>query len=810
LLGGYEVGKAKIHMIGNTHIDPVWLWKRVEGMQEVKSSFSSVLERMNEFPNFIFTMSSISYLDWVKHNCPSLFEKIKLRVEEGRWEIAGAMWVEPDCLLPSGESLIRHFLYSKKFLSENFNMESVVGYNVDSFGHGANLPNILKGCGMKYYIYNRPVRKIIELPPVFQWVSPDGSNVIAERMGGEYLAWTKPGIEYNLRESNEILETYGYDRMAVFYGVGNHGGGPTIDNIKSIYELREESDYNLDFSTLKDFFETIDRDNISKLSGELGRIFTGCYSTDNEIKRLNRKAEWLLIKAEAVGAIAAKLSDNTYCYPAYDMEKAWKMALFNQFHDILSGTSIEPARNDACEDFAYSISVARSTIADAVQAIANSIDTRGDGFPLVLINPTGNAYRGVYYAEIYAPAAHRKQVRIRDTNGEEIPYVLTSEPEYARDSRKGILFEAEIPAMGYSVYRLLQEGPAVEVIEDLMKGEDNTLSNGMVSITIDSMTGCPSSIIKQGIELLSNSISFCVFQDDRGTWGDKYLEENLLGSFQARSIKVIERNFLRVVLRSILIYNHSELVVDYVLEKGSDILKINCKIHNHEKHVQICYCMPICGRHHVVTTETAFLAEQRVANDGTEYYQHRFADVINEEQQGIAVFNNNAYGMSQKDNEYRLIISRSSMFARGDNGPIDNSPEKRFMDQGSWGFDLELLPHTEALTNKQLFEKADFMHMPIELLGDNNHEGSHWSRRGSVFRVTGKGIHVCCFKLSEKDHNNQVIRLVETEGELQDGTIHMDDLEFPIQLSPYQVKTVILANGNLEECNMIENEIELR
>ncbi|MFQ7550253.1 MAG: hypothetical protein ACLRMZ_08065 [Blautia marasmi] len=132
-------------MIGNTHIDPVWLWDRAEGMQEVKASFMSALDRMEEFPEFRFTQSSIAYLEWIKENCPEIFERIQKRVEEGRWEIAGGMWVEPDCNLPSGEALVRHFLYGKKFVRENFGKDVLTGYNVDSFGHSSNLPAICRG-----------------------------------------------------------------------------------------------------------------------------------------------------------------------------------------------------------------------------------------------------------------------------------------------------------------------------------------------------------------------------------------------------------------------------------------------------------------------------------------------------------------------------------------------------------------------------------------------------------------------------------------------------------------------------------------
>jgi alpha-mannosidase len=797
----------KYYMIGNTHIDPVWLWKRAEGMQEVKSSFSSALDRMNEFPDFKFTMSSISYLEWIKDNCPEMFQRIVERVAEGRWEIAGAMWVEPDCLLPNGESLIRHFLYSKRFVEENFHIEPIVGYNVDSFGHGSNLPTILIGCNMKYYIFNRPVKERLSIPPVFTWKGADGGSLIAERLAGEYLAWTKPGIEYNLKESKEMLLTYEYDRMAVFYGVGNHGGGPTIDNIRSIYELREEYGEELDFSTLQEFFRTVDANLLPVHHGELGRIFMGCYSSDNEIKRINRHVEWSLLKAETIGAIATRISRGEYRYPRVDMEKAWKMLLFNQFHDVLSGTSIEPARDDACQEFEYALTTAKHTIANGVQGIANSLDTRGDGFPLVLINPTGNDYHGVFFADIYVSSANRKQVRIRDTKGEEIPYAETPYPVHGRNQRKGILFEAEIPAMGYTVYRVLQEGPSFQLEVNNMVVEGNTISNGIITYKIDETTGCPSSIIKDGVELLSAPVAFKLFNDDRGAWGVEHLEEKLEGIFKVQCIQLIETNFLRTVMRCILEYNRSELVIDYILDKDSDILKMECKIHNHERHVELCYCVPVTGVNHQVVTETAFLTERKVINDGTEFYQHRFADVVNSAQQGVVIFNNCAYGMNQKDSEYRLILFRGVLFARGDEGPVDITPDKRFMDQGCWEFTLNLLPHTKPIGNQRLFQEADLLHMPPEYLGDNNHVGNHWLRKDAALSVKGSGILISCYKLSEIEEDGAILRIYECEGNDTEGAICLGSKEFNVFLTPHQVKTFLIKDNRIKECNMIEKEL---
>ncbi len=794
--------KRKIHMIGNTHIDPVWLWKRAEGFQEVKSSFASALERMKEFPDFIFTASSVSFLEWLSENCPGLFSEIRERVLEGRFEIVGGMWVEPDCILPSGESLIRHFLYSHAFLTSALGVEATVGYNVDSFGHGANLPAILSGCGIKSYLACRPDRDLFSVPPVFRWKSPSGAEVTAERTGGEYLAWTKPGIEKNLQESEEALNQYGGDRMAVFYGVGNHGGGPTIDNIKSIRELRQQRrDLELDFSRLDAFFAELKPEELPEFQGEWGRVFMGCYSSDNEIKRLNRKAEWRLLKAEAMMAMAAHFSCGTANCPMKKLSYAWKETLFNQFHDILSGTSIEPARDEACDHFRGAIAAADTLIGDAMQGIANSVDTRGDGFPLVFVNPTGTDFEGLVAADVYVPSPERKQVRLRDADGEEIPYAETEYQCYARGARKNVLFEAKIPAMGYAVYRMLLEGPNRQLEESGVFGEGLRIGNGKVEMTLDEETGCPASLKLDGREMLASPASVKVMYDDRGAWGQHHLTERVEGHFRLESSRILEKNPLRVILRSVMAYERSTLLLDYILEKSSDTVRINGTIHNCQKHAEICFAVPVAGKNHVVVNETAFLAEQKVKNDGTEYYQHRFADISSEG--GIAVFNDSSYGMRQMGEEYRLILSRSSVFSRGEDGELPISAELRTMDQGQWDFCLELLPHTEAVGADRLFAAADRLHMPVECLADSNHLGTHTLRYGSAVSVRGKGVSFGCLKPAA-DGTGLLLRIFESLGEDTSAVVTYCGKETELPLSPYQIQSVLLGENSIIPCDMLE------
>lgn len=799
--------EKQFFMIGYTHIDPVWLWGRAEGMQEVKSSFASALERMKEFPDFKFTQTSIAFLAWLKENCPDEFEKIKERVAEGRWEIAGGMWIEPDCDLPSGEALIRQFLYGKDFVQREFGVEVTEGFNPDSFGHGANLPAIFAGCGLRSNTVSRPAKNCVKLPCLFNWQAADGTSIPTERTGGEYMAWTRPTMEFNIKESTEGLDEIGYDKMAVFYGVGNHGGGPTIENIRSLYELRTERGRDtLDFATMGEFFDCLETDKLPVVTGELGRIYFGCYSSDRGIKTSNRRAEWTLLKAEAIAKMAALMGAESWQYPARELEKAWKRTLFCQFHDILAGTSIETARTAAVREFGASIAQAEEIIHNGVQAIANALDTRGDGFPLLLVNPTSVPYDGVYEAEVYVPRADKKPLRLRDPRGAEIYACESRYHNSAPESRKSILFQAKVPAYGFAVYRVLGEGPNDESSRPLIKAEGLSMDNGIISLVVDGQSGLPASLKKEGVEMLAEGAGVKIFYDDRGAWGETVFCGEERGQFRVARSRLIEDNALRAVLRVFLADGESELRIDYIMEKDSDVLKMAMRLQNTKKHRLIALCLSAADAPETVFTETAFLAENKIDCNGEnpEYYQHRFADLVQKDGSGLAVLNDSIYGCMQAGNEYRLILSRSAVHARGAGGPLEEDLDHAYMDQGVWDYECRLIPHKEALSKKRLFEEADLMHMPVEYLGDSAHPGARFESCGAALELSSQNAVVSCIKESLSEPGSLVLRAFETEGKGGSVCVKLRDAEYQISLAPWQIKTIRQTPEGFAECNLIE------
>ena len=346
----------KIYMIGNTHFDPVWLWKWDEAMSSITATFRSALDRMNEYPGFIYSFATPPVFEWIKNTNPKLFEEIKQRVADGRWEIHEGWWLQPDCFTPMGESLARQGLYGQRYLKQNFGSYTNTVFNIDSFGHPEAIPQILKKSGIDNYMFCRPERKHIELEnPFFNWQSKDGSVVKAYRDDEE------PYVR-DIGEMMDKMSNKDYDSMLV-YGVTDHGGAPTIKAIEQIIN-RDDAD----FATTKEFFDNHNTDYTVK--GELVTGDFGVYVNNSKIKAANRKAEYAALNAEKSCVIANNPQREK-------LTKCWQDILFNQFHDILGGASIKAAYEDAFNLYGRAISDAKEIMHYNLLKVTNNINMPG-------------------------------------------------------------------------------------------------------------------------------------------------------------------------------------------------------------------------------------------------------------------------------------------------------------------------------------------------------------------------------------------------------------------------------------------------
>src|SRR5215217_5966196 len=292
--------KRVLHIMGYSHIDAAWLWPWRDGSNLALTTFRSALDRMKETPDFRYTHSSSHHYAWVERADPKMFEEVKERVKEGRWEVVGGWPVEPDCNVPSAESFVRHSLYGKDYFRRTLGVDVNVGFNPDAFGHAAGLPGLLRRAGFKYYVFMRPQEHEMKLPLLFWWEGPDGSRLLALRI--------RRGYSMNAERIPDAAQNNfapGFDHAAYFFGVGNHGGGVTKAQIAKVLEMRQDPSLpELRWSTVAEFFAAVEKSpamaNLPVIRTELQHHSRGCYSAHGEIKQLNRRAERWLKQAEGV------------------------------------------------------------------------------------------------------------------------------------------------------------------------------------------------------------------------------------------------------------------------------------------------------------------------------------------------------------------------------------------------------------------------------------------------------------------------------------------------------------------------------
>ncbi|HEY0867829.1 MAG TPA: alpha-mannosidase, partial [Fimbriimonas sp.] len=328
------------HLVGHAHIDLMWLWEWQEGIVASRDTFVQVDKFMDEFPGFTFSQSSSAIYKTIEENYPDLFKAIQRRVKQGRWELVGGRVDEGDTNMISPESHARHFLYGQRYFRSRFGKTATVGWEPDTFGHTAQMPQILKLGGCDSYYFCRAGKG----KPLFWWQGLDGSKVLAFEEPATN-SWYNADLSYaNFQEMLDFKRNNGSKDMLWVYGVGNHGGGPTREDIKeALGWMKDPSKPKVRFSTATEFFDklrTYDLSRIPVVADELNPIFEGCYTTHAEVKQLNRYAEYTTSSAEAVATVASMFG---FAYPKEAFQRAWEDIAFHHHHDTLPGSFIHPA-----------------------------------------------------------------------------------------------------------------------------------------------------------------------------------------------------------------------------------------------------------------------------------------------------------------------------------------------------------------------------------------------------------------------------------------------------------------------------------
>ncbi|MBN1351201.1 alpha-mannosidase [candidate division KSB1 bacterium] len=811
-----------IHCIGYGHLDPVWLWDWREGCREMLATSHSALERMKETPGFKFSCSSAGTYQWVKRYAPKLFKEIQTAVKQGLWEIVGGWWIEPDLNLPGGESFIRQGLYGKRFFKENFGIDCIIGFNPDSFGHSGTLPKILNQLGQIYYVFMRPDEHEKSLPAdVFVWEAADGSRVIASRIAHGY------GCDRNLDQKIDTifkyLDSHPFLKDGLcFFGVGDHGGGPTKENIRTIKELQQDDEQRkLDFSTLFQYFAALEKykSQLPVVKDELQHHARGCYSVHSDIKVLNRQAENRLLSAEKWATVANLLLHRDV--PSEPLEHAWQNVLFHQFHDVITGTSIRKGLEDTKMFYHESLAIAETHLFGSIRDIANQIPIEDEKGEFVVFNSL--PFERTEPIEIEYIFPHEDDAVFVDDENQLYEYQELQRAELTGARRKHWVFIDTLPALGYKTYRWLPDA-AVERAKPTkspkrLEAGECWLENDYWRVEFDPFNGYIISCYDKlhSVELIEGAAAVpLVISDDSDTWSHGVARfDEQIAAFSGAKLQIYDKGDVCVSMLITSNYENSIFRQKWIIYRDSRMIDVELTIDWHERHKLLKFSMPL-----KMTEMTAFSdqpyghVERQADNEEHPYQQwitlHGMATGAKGEKQkfNVSLMNDFNYSYSLDQFDLQLTLLRSAIYAHHD--PTKPMPGVKYdySDQGIHRFKLRLFTHTGEALNASVVRSAIEFNTPPYVLIDYAHAG-YLPRKASFLEIEPQNVIATVFKKAEEG-DVYILRCYEVEGKETTVSVRFkyNKLDAQFKIQPYQIRTMQLKLADdsviLSESNALE------
>ena len=650
---------TEVHLTGNAHIDAAWLWPWTETVDVVRRTFGTALQLMDEYPQYTYTQSAAAYSAWIADKYPDELKQIQDRVKQGRWELVGGMWVEPDLNMPDGESLVRQLLVGKRYFKDKFGVDVRIGWNPDSFGYNWQLPQIYKKSGIDYFVTQKMAwNDTTQLPmKLFWWQSPDGSRVLTY-FPHDYVNEIEPvKISGDVARSRELNP--GVTEMMHLYGIGDHGGGPTRSMLDSgLHWSNPEmvflpttwggaqgffSDIEGKLDTERSpvwNYKTLAAGNTKLQDPAAGKIslpvwndelyfeyHRGVFTTQSNHKRNMREAEEQVLNAEKISSLAWV---DGASYPGARLTDAWKKVLFNQFHDLAAGSGIGVIYQDAQHDYDDVRWISSNVGIRAFHRIASEIKTNAaPGVPVMVWNPLAWERTDLVEVDVQMPDAAKNGVAVVDPKGKALPMQILSSD--AATNIYELLVEAkDVPSMGYEILRVVPEKR--EVPTDL-KASGLTLENEFLRVTVDPQTGCITSLYNKKSSFESIAAGGCGnqltgFKDtprDYDAWNiDSDFEKVFTNIDKTDSVQLIDKGPLRASIRVTRTWQSSKFVQDITLYAGLDRVDVVNDIDWHETHILLKAAFPLAASSGVATFEIPYGSIERPTTRNNKVEQAKF------------------------------------------------------------------------------------------------------------------------------------------------------------------------------------------
>ncbi len=789
----------KLHLICNAHIDPIWQWNWEEGAAATLATFKSAVDLSSEY-DYIFCHNEVTVYKYIEEYAPELFEKIQALIASGKWNIMGGWYLQPDCIMPTGESIVRQIQVGKQYFTEKFGKYPKTAMNIDSFGHSVGLVQIIKKCGQDNYLFVRPQENLMPLEKsTFMWRGLDGSTVKCHR---------SPAYASHMGKTRELLEKRidwqsDVDIGLAMWGVGNHGGGPSRRDLSDIEDLMRESDIEIIHSTPDDFFDEVDPDHV--VDHSLLISMPGCYTSSMKFKQKHIELEEQLSYAEKIMSIAA-LSGLTE-YKSDDFKLAVEDLLNSEFHDVLPGTSVKQGETNGLEYINRALRTLNGLRAKAFFALSAGQPKAADGeYPVLVFNP--HPYELRTNVEVETNLADQNWDSYWTTfdvtcDGKSIPSQIVKEESVINlDWRKKVIFDATLKPLSITRYSL-REVHGEKTAVDPKITENIIYRDAHKYVEISRETGLLTSYKVDGKEYIDGgAFELCFYDDNADPWAmDEQAKEGWHKNPQPfmldgkpdgvfknmSSIQRIEDGDIYLGVEAFFKCENTRARVEYRIYKNSPEIDVNMTVFMNDIDRMLKLRIPVKNTEKLLGqcpfgTDTLFM-------NGRENISQRFIASMDKSGDCLEIINNCSYGSSFSfGNTIELSLIRGAGYCVHPIPGRDLVPRNRYikrMDQGENNFSFRLMPARENELEKNAKE---FNQRPYAL--NVFPTGSAKGTNTASISVSNPDIVIQTVKKGEMV-NGYVFRLLNNQSKASKTLLSVCGKDIELDFGAYEAKTVV-------------------
>ena len=830
--------RRRLVLVCNSHIDPVWLWPWEEGLAAALSTFRAAADLCDEFEGFVFCHNEALLYEWVEEHEPALFARIRDLVRAGRWQVCGGWYLQADCNLPSGESLVRQVVTGLRYFLDRFGVRPRVAFNVDAFGHSRGLVQVLAKAGYTGYLFCRPDAKHMALPSNdFVWAGYDGSALLAHRAAEHY---NSEGGRARAKVESWLARYPDREDGVLLWGVGNHGGGASREDLRALAVLkRETSDREIVHGSPEDYFDrlAVRGSQLPRVEHGLNPWAPGCYTSMSTVKRAHRRLEALLYATEKMLASAAV--QGLTAYPHADLDAAIRALLFAEFHDVLAGSSVEEVETQALQRLGYGLDIVERLRTRAFFALLAGEPRAVQGeYPVFVCNPHPFPVTGTMTCELQPPEpnADSGSMLVPDLtlpDGTPVPVQLEKEScNIQVDQRKRIVFRTTIAPSAMtrlacrlrSATRSPAAGPRPVSGTCHHRGED-------CEVDVDGLTGVITGYRSRGQSFVDRGAFLpLVMRDSADPWGMKVRGfRDVLGAFspmpprdvatlagvaasELAPVRVIEDGPVRTVIEAVFAHGRSTLRLRYALPTRGTEIEVEARVLWAETDAMLKLAVPtaLAGMH--VLSQSVFGVE-RPAGEEEELVGHRWLACVSADHAwALTVITDATWGFDVAGSEVRLSCLRSPAYA---GHPVDDvTPIVRQdrveprVDRGEhvFRFWVNAGPAADRLA---AIDREATVHSeaPMVLVAFPSGGGTP-AVPGAI--LSDAAVQMPAMKLSD-DGLRLIVRLFEPTGSARSTRLAIPALrvETDVRMAPFEIKTLAidLATGAVGETDLLEVDL---